>query len=103
MFRNHGFLLTPRGWTLSPAYDLNPTLSREQSLLVNAYTADSNLDVLLDLCDDYMISRKVAGSIICQVRASMSSWEKLATSIGIPLSEQNMFRDRFNLENTSSL
>ena len=26
-FRNHGFLLTPRGWTLSPAYDMNPTLN----------------------------------------------------------------------------
>lgn len=23
-FRNHGFLLTPKGWTLSPAYDINP-------------------------------------------------------------------------------
>ena len=23
-FRNHGFLLTPKGWTLSPAYDMNP-------------------------------------------------------------------------------
>src|SRR5258708_13193081 len=22
--RNHGFLLTPDGWTLSPAYDVNP-------------------------------------------------------------------------------
>ena len=26
-FRNHGFLLTAKGWTLSPAYDMNPTLS----------------------------------------------------------------------------
>lgn len=25
-FRNHGFLLTAKGWTLSPAYDMNPTL-----------------------------------------------------------------------------
>ena len=23
-FRNHGFLLTSKGWTLSPAYDINP-------------------------------------------------------------------------------
>lgn len=39
-FRNHGFLLTSKGWKLSPAFDLNPTLAREQSLLINAYTAD---------------------------------------------------------------
>ena len=31
-FRNHGFLLTPQGWTLSPAFDINPSLSKEQSL-----------------------------------------------------------------------
>ena len=24
-FRNHGFLLTAKGWTLSPAYDMTPT------------------------------------------------------------------------------
>ena len=31
-FRNHGFLLTAKGWTLSPAYDMNPTLNEYQSL-----------------------------------------------------------------------
>lgn len=35
-FRNHGFLLTPRGWTLGPVYDMNPTLSEDQSLLINS-------------------------------------------------------------------
>jgi len=23
-FQNHGFLLTPKGWILSPVYDVNP-------------------------------------------------------------------------------
>jgi len=23
--RNHGFILTEKGWVLSPAYDLNPS------------------------------------------------------------------------------
>ena len=97
-FRNHGFLLTPKGWTLSSAYDLNPTLAREQSLLINAYTTESNLDILLDSCDDYMIPSKVADSIISQVKESMSSWSKLATSIGLSLTEQNMFKDRFDIK-----
>ena len=96
-FRNHGFLLTPKGWTLSPAYDLNPTLSRDQSLLINAYTTESDLDILLDSCNDYMISSKVASSIIDKVKESMSSWSSLATSIGLSLSEQNMFKDRFDI------
>lgn len=96
-FRNHGFLLTNRGWTLSPAYDLNPTLKREQSLLINAYTTEASLDVLLDSCEDYMLTRKTATRIINDVRAVMSSWKQVATSIGLSQSEQNMFKDR--LEN----
>jgi hypothetical protein len=44
-----------------------------------------------------MISSKVAGSIISEVKESMTSWSKLATSIGLSLTEQNMFKDRFDL------
>ena len=34
-FRNHGFLLTPKGWTLSPAYDINPGAKTHQCLLID--------------------------------------------------------------------
>jgi len=94
-FRNHGFLLTSKGWTLSPAYDLNPTLSRDQSLLINAYTTESNLDILLESCGDYMLTANVASQIICDVNNALSTWTQVATTIGLPQSEQNMFKDRF--------
>ena len=94
-FRNHGFLLTNKGWTLSPAYDLNPTLSYDQSLLINTYTSESSLDILLDSCDDYMLAHKTALTIINQVKQAMSNWRKLATSLGLSTSEQSMFKDRF--------
>ena len=94
-FRNHGFLLTNKGWTLSPAYDLNPTLSYDQSLLINTYTSESSLDILLDSCDDYMLAHKTALTIISQVKQAMSNWQKLATSLGLSTSEQSMFKDRF--------
>ena len=32
-FRNHGFLLTAKGWTLAPAFDLNPTINRYQGII----------------------------------------------------------------------
>lgn len=94
-FRNHGFLLTSKGWTLSPAYDLNPTLSRDQSLLINSYTTESNLDILLESCGDYMLTANVASQIICDVNNALSTWTQVATTIGLPQSEQNMFKDRF--------
>lgn len=94
-FRNHGFLLTSKGWTLSPAYDLNPTLSRDQSLLINSYTTESNLDILLESCGDYMLTANVASQIIGDVNNALSTWTQVATTIGLPQSEQNMFKDRF--------
>ena len=46
-FRNHGFLLTPKGWTLSPAYDINPEAKSHQCLLIDAYTEESDINALL--------------------------------------------------------
>lgn len=96
-FRNHGFLLTSQGWTLSPAYDLNPSLMREQSLLINAYTAEANLNILLESSENYLVSKDIAEQIINDVKQAMASWRRIATSVGLPQFEQNMFADRFAL------
>lgn len=96
-FRNHGFLLTSKGWTLSPAYDMNPTNNLYQSLLINAVSNKADIQVLLESCEDYMINRKVAQGIIKDVQAAVSNWEVLAKQLQIPQREQAMFKDRFNL------
>ena len=94
-FRNHGFLLTPQGWTLSPAFDINPSLSKEQSLLINSYTSKSDLNILLDSCEEYMLNHNTAKQIIEEVLKGISKWKLLANKINIPQSEQNIFKDRF--------
>lgn len=96
-FRNHGFLLTPKGWTLSPAYDMNPTNNLYQSLLINAVSNKADIQVLLESCEDYMINRNVAQGIIKDVQAAVSNWEVLAKQLQIPQREQAMFKDRFKL------
>ena len=63
-FRNHGFLLTEKGWELSPAYDINPTASEQQSLLINRSTNEANLELLLDAASDFMLAEHTAKSII---------------------------------------
>ena len=70
-FRNHGFLLTPRGWTLSPAYDMNPTLNEYQALLINSTTNHADLQVLLDSSEEYMIGKDEAVYIIEEVKAGV--------------------------------
>ncbi len=79
-FRNHGFLLTPKGWTLAPAYDLNPSTNHHQCLLINNNTASSNIQALLDACEDYMLDHKEANEIIAQVRDSVRDWETVANT-----------------------
>lgn len=96
-FRNHGFLLTPRGWTLSPVYDVNPTLDDHQSLLISSNTNEANPDILLDASEEYMIDRKRAEQILHQVRDSLNNWEKIAKRIQIPEQELHLFRSRMNL------
>lgn len=91
-FRNHGFLLTQRGWTLAPAYDMNPTLSEYQSLLINSSTNESNLQILLDSAEEYMISYNDARTIIEEVVNGVSKWRDIAFGLGISKREIDMFQ-----------
>ena len=94
-FRNHGFLLTPRGWTLSPAYDMNPTLNEYQALLINSTTNHADLQVLLDSSEEYMIGKDEAVYIIEEVRAGVKHWKSIATRLGIAKREMDVFEQVF--------
>ena len=90
-FRNHGFLLTAKGWTLSPAYDMNPTLSEFQSLLISSTSNKADLSILLDACEDYMLNRKTAEKIVSEVVEAVKEWRGLAIRQGISKREIDMF------------
>lgn len=90
-FRNHGFLLTAKGWTLSPAYDMNPTLNEFQSLLVSSTSNKAELGILLDTCEDYMLNRKIAKKIISEVIEVVKGWREMATRLGISKREMELF------------
>ena len=90
-FRNHGFLLTAKGWTLSPAYDMNPTLHEYQSLLISADSNKADLSILLDTCEDYMLNKKTAEKIVAEVVEVVKEWRELANRQGISKREMDMF------------
>lgn len=96
-FRNHGFLLTPKGWTLSPAYDMNPTLNEYQSLLINETSNKADICTLLDSCESYMIKKEMAKNIIQEVQTAVCNWKNLAIQLQIPAREMDIFKDRFKL------
>lgn len=95
-FRNHGFLLTAKGWTLSPAYDMNPTLNDHQSLLINSKTNKADLSILLNSCEEYMLTHEVAKGIINEVVAVVKYWRVLANRLGIAKREMSLFEGVFD-------
>ena len=101
-FRNHGFLLTAKGWTLSPAYDMNPTLNEYQSLLINSHSNKSDLNELLNSCEEYMIQKNIAQQIIGEVLVAVKDWKILATRLRIERNEQERFSSVFDRQNLST-
>ena len=94
--RNHGFLYTPKGWTLSPAFDLNPDeYGTGLSLCVNEH--DNALDFRLaqEVAPYFGIRPSLADDIISSICRVLRQWPSLATSYGIPRREQEAMRGCF--------
>lgn len=91
-FRNHGFLLTDKGWGWSPAYDLNPSDFQTQSLLISRDSNESSLEVLLAAAGDYMLSADQAQQIVDEVRAAMKNARHIARQCGISEHEIERFK-----------
>lgn len=87
--RNHGFLLTPKGWTLSPAYDINPD-EHGAGLKLNISENDNSLDFELALSTSayYGLDTEKSNKIVCQIKKAVSGWQQLAIKYGISRSEQ---------------
>lgn len=83
--------MTAKGWTLSPAYDMNPTLNEYQSLLVSLVSNRADLSILFDACEYYMLNRKTAEKIISEVAETVKGWREQAIRLGIPKREMDMF------------
>src|SRR5208337_4624793 len=81
--RNHGFLWTGRnGWTLSPAYDLNPTPAdvRQRILTTNISLDDGtcDLDLALSVAGFFGLAVIPAKAIIKEVASATATWREIA-------------------------
>lgn len=94
--RNHGFILTPKGWELSPAYDITPN-PNGTGLKLNIDESDNALDIdlVLSTASFYGISDEEAANQIEKLSPIIASWRTRAERLGIPRSEQNMMETAF--------
>jgi len=94
--RNHGFLLTSKGWILSPAYDMNPVI-HATGLHQNITEYDNTLDLDLarEVASRFRISTVVAEEIIGDVLSSVKEWSNVAKKVGLSRSEITSMESAF--------
>jgi len=94
--RNHGFLLTKQGWTLSPAYDVNPD-EYGAGLKLNISEDDNSLDfdLAMSVAPWFRLPKERATSILLEIKRSVSNWHKTASKYGIPKTEQMFMEPAF--------
>lgn len=96
--RNHGFIITKDGWTLSPAYDLNPSIDKD-GLALNIDMDNNALDFELtkSIGEYFRLNNNQMNKIIQDVTNVVNQWKEVATKLGIPRSEQELMEKAFNI------
>ena len=97
--RNHGFILTPNGWCLSPLYDVNPVpYGDELSLNVSEEDPSISVELAVETSEYYGLSKneaeKEAQNILAVVK---NNWENLAVKYGIGRSNMEYMRPAFGV------
>lgn len=95
--RNHGFILTEKGWILSPAFDINPNeYGTGLSLNISLDDNSLNLDVPLEAVAFFRLNKERGLQIIDQVKKSISRWRNVANMYKLPKSEQELMASLFD-------
>lgn len=96
--RNHGFVLQPDGWRLSPAFDINPVFT-ESGLKLNISESDNSQDLslALEVIAYFRIKAQKANQIIQDVVHTVKNWRTVAKSVGISGAEQKQMSNAFRV------
>jgi serine/threonine-protein kinase HipA len=96
--RNHGFLLEPTGWCLSPAYDLNP-VATAGGLTLNVSETDNaqDLDLARDVAKLFRLKPKRASEVIAEVLAAVRGWRAEAKKAGVSRADQDRMVTAFHV------
>jgi serine/threonine-protein kinase HipA len=91
-------LLTPAGWRLSPAFDINPSIDKD-GLALNIDMDSNQLDLNLakQVGVYFRLGEKEMDGIMDQVKSSVVPWQKLASEIGIARGEQILMAPAFRV------
>lgn len=85
--RNHGFVRrSTSGWSLAPAFDLNPDPSpgrKHLSTAIDLEDTEARIDTLLEVAELFDLRRDEAEAMLAEVSRSTSRWRVVATQMGL--------------------
>ncbi len=98
--RNHGFLwLGKKGWSLSPAYDLNPVptdiKARVLTTNIDLDEATCSIALLEEASEYFSLGLATARDIIKEVATATSTWRDVAKTVGAKAAEINRMASAF--------
>lgn len=89
--RNHGFVRADSaGWSLSPAFDINPDPSPGAALLsttIDGRSPEARLDVALEVADYFRLNPAAAQGVLSEVSAATARWREVAAAHQAPATE----------------
>lgn len=97
--RNHGFLRTTTGgWSLSPAFDINPNPEPGPKFLSTSIDGRSNaasIPLLLGVAELFRLDDAEAAAILSEVREATGRWPQVARRLGLGRSAIKQMRPAF--------
>lgn len=97
--RNHGFLLTPNGWRLSPMFDVNPD-PKGNFLSLSVTLNDSTIDpdLAIEAASYFGLKKDEAAKEARQILSVVShNWKPVAESLGISRDSQAAMAPAFSV------
>lgn len=100
--RNHGFLRTPRGWVLSPAFDLNPVPAevspRILSTNISVDEATGSLALARESAPYFGLNAQRSAALIEEVQTAVADWQGIARDFGAPRREIQIMQSAFAVD-----
>jgi serine/threonine-protein kinase HipA len=85
--RNHGFLRSSTaGWSLSPAFDLNPNPeggAKHLTTAIDGNNTEASLATALEVAGLFRISAAQARAVVAEVLAATGRWRDVARGMGL--------------------
>lgn len=95
--RNHGFVLSEKGWRLSPLYDVNPCIYGD-SLSLNVSEQDSTIDygLAVETAEFYGLEKNKAEKIVWEIcKIVKENWQSEAQAQGLSRGAAEYMRPAF--------